>query len=206
VETCDDQIAQENDHLKREVKKLELEVNKLKKQAKEQPPQDNCNNVVKNLEKGKTTPKIASQPSKKQDQNEKDEKVEYARSVFLNARRPHIKSGISYKNGDKHNSMVNTKDQEFIKFTKANVQQEKKQSIKTTNNASYPYTNASHVSHMSCHDFDASYVLMRNKLGKIIALHVGPQHKMSMTCVWVPKCLVTNLRGPNQIWVPKTKA
>jgi hypothetical protein len=31
VENCDDQIAQENDHLKREVKKLELEVNKLKK-------------------------------------------------------------------------------------------------------------------------------------------------------------------------------
>jgi cell division protein FtsB len=31
VETCDDQIAQENDHLKREVKKIELEVNKLKK-------------------------------------------------------------------------------------------------------------------------------------------------------------------------------
>jgi cell division protein FtsB len=34
VKTCDEQIAQENDHLKREVKKLELEVNKLKKQAK----------------------------------------------------------------------------------------------------------------------------------------------------------------------------
>jgi cell division protein FtsB len=34
VETCDDQISQENNHLKREVKKLELEVNKLKKQAK----------------------------------------------------------------------------------------------------------------------------------------------------------------------------
>jgi cell division protein FtsB len=31
VETYNDQIAQENDHLKREVKKLELEVNKLKK-------------------------------------------------------------------------------------------------------------------------------------------------------------------------------
>jgi cell division protein FtsB len=50
VETCDDQIAQENDHLKREVKKLELEVNKLKKQAKVQPPQDNHSNVVKKLE------------------------------------------------------------------------------------------------------------------------------------------------------------
>jgi hypothetical protein len=203
VETCDDQIAQENDHLKREVKKLELEVNKLKKQAKVQPPQDNCINVVK---KGKTAPKIASQPSKEQVQNEKDEKVEYARSVFLNARRAHIKSGIGYKNGDKHNSKVNTKGQEFIKFTKVNVQQEKKQSIKTTNNGSYTYTNASHVSHMSYHDFDASYVLMRKKLRKIIALHVGPHHKRSKTYVWVPKCLVTNLRGPNQTWVPKTKA
>jgi hypothetical protein len=31
VETCDNLITQENDHLKREVKKLEIEVNKLKK-------------------------------------------------------------------------------------------------------------------------------------------------------------------------------
>jgi hypothetical protein len=48
------------------VKKLELEVNKLKKQAKVQPNQDNRSNVVKKLEKGKTTSKIVSQPSKKQ--------------------------------------------------------------------------------------------------------------------------------------------
>jgi hypothetical protein len=75
VETCDDLIDQENDHLKREVKKLELEVNKMKKQAKVQPPQDNRSNVVKKLKKGKTAPKIASQPSKKQVQNEKVEKV-----------------------------------------------------------------------------------------------------------------------------------
>jgi cell division protein FtsB len=60
VETCDDLIVQENDYLKREVKKLELEVNKLKKQAKVQPTQDNHSNVVKKLEKEKTTPKIAS--------------------------------------------------------------------------------------------------------------------------------------------------
>jgi hypothetical protein len=48
--------------------------------------------VVKKLEKEKTTPNIASQPSKKQVQNEKDEKVEYVRSVFLNARGPHIEN------------------------------------------------------------------------------------------------------------------
>jgi hypothetical protein len=29
VKTCDDQIAQENDHLKRKVKKLELEMKKV---------------------------------------------------------------------------------------------------------------------------------------------------------------------------------
>jgi hypothetical protein len=34
VETCDDAIGKENDHLKREFKKLELEVNKLMKQTK----------------------------------------------------------------------------------------------------------------------------------------------------------------------------
>jgi hypothetical protein len=67
----------------------------------------------------------------------------------------------------------------------ANIQQKKKQSIKTTNNISYSYTNASHVSHMSYHDFDASYVLLRNKIGKIIALHVGTHHRRSKTCVWV---------------------
>jgi hypothetical protein len=93
---------------------------------------------------------------------------------------------------------VNTRGQEFIKFTKANIQQEKKQSIMITNNSSNTYANASHVSHMSYHDFDASYVLMRNKLGKIVALHVGPHHKRSKTCVWVPKCIVTNLGGPSQ--------
>jgi hypothetical protein len=100
---------------------------------------------------------------------------------------------------------VNTKAQKFIKFNKTNVQQEKKQSIKTTNNASYPYTNAFHVSHMSYHDFDASYVLMRNQFRKIIALHVGPHYKRSKTCVCVSKYLVTNLKGHNQTWVTKTK-
>jgi hypothetical protein len=78
--------------------------------------------MVKKLEKEKTATKIVSQPPKKQVQKERDEKVEYARSVFLNIRRSHIRSGIRYKNDDMDNSRVNRKGQEFIKFTKANVQ------------------------------------------------------------------------------------
>jgi hypothetical protein len=183
VESCDEAIGKENDHLKGEVKRLQFEVNKLKKQTNVQSPEDNPSNIVKKLEKGRTAPKIVFQQQtkqvhhKKEENNLVDEKVEYARSAYLNARRSHIKNGIGYKTNDEHNSRVNTKGQEFIKFIKANVQQEKKQNTKTTNNASYAHANASHVSHMSYHDFYASYVLIRNKSRKVIALHVGPHHK-----------------------------
>jgi tRNA(Leu) C34 or U34 (ribose-2'-O)-methylase TrmL len=125
----------------------------------------------------------------------------------LNARRPHIKNSIGYKSGDKQNSRVNSNGKEFIKFTKGNSYQEKKQSLNNANHVSYvTNANASNVSHMSYHEFDASYVLMRNKFGRIVASYVGPHHKRSKTYVYVPKCLVTNLKGPKQIWVPKNKA
>jgi hypothetical protein len=82
--------------------------------------------MVKKLEKEGTTPKIASQQQRKQVHHEKDENVKYVRSVFLNVRRPHIKNEIGYKAGDKHNSRVNIRGQEFIKFIKCNIQYEKK--------------------------------------------------------------------------------
>jgi hypothetical protein len=141
---------------------------------------------------------------KKEERANIDEKIEYTWSVFLNARRPHIKNDIAYKSGDKHNSRINPNGKEFIKFTKGNTFQDKKQSLNNTNHVSY--ANASSVSHMSYHNFDAPYVLMRKKFGKIVALYVGPHHKKSKTYVWVPKYLVTNMRGTKQIWLPKNKA
>jgi hypothetical protein len=165
--------------------------------------------MVNKLEKGKTVPKLAPQQEKRPiyHKNEAraniDEKIEYARSVFLNVRRPHIKNGIGYKSGGKYNSRVNSNDKEFIMFIKGNYYQDKKQSLNNTNHHSY--ANASYVSHMCYHNFDASYVLMRNKFGRVISLYVGPHHKKSKTYVWVPKYLVTNMRGPKQIWVTKNK-
>jgi hypothetical protein len=50
----------------------------------------------------------------------------------------------------------------------------------------------------------ASYVLT-NKSGKVVAKYVGGRHKGSKTCVWVPKVLVSNAKGPKTIWVPKVK-
>jgi hypothetical protein len=99
VESCDEAIGKENINLKLEVKRLEQKVNVLKKQAKAQPSQDNHRNMVNKLEKGKTVPKLTSQQQmrpthhKKEERANIDEKIEYARSIFLNARRPHNKMG-----------------------------------------------------------------------------------------------------------------
>jgi hypothetical protein len=120
----------------------------------------------------------------------------------MNTTRPHNKNGLSYKMGDKHNSRVNNNGKEFIKFTKENSHQVK-QDNKAINHISSFDAN---TSYMPYHTFDASYVLIKNKHEKIIALYVGPHHKRPKTCVWVPKVLVSNVKGPKQVWVYKTKA
>jgi hypothetical protein len=64
---------------------------------------------------------------------------------------------------------------------------------------------ASNEPNVSFKTFDASYVLT-NKSGKVVAKYVGGKHKGSKTCVWVPKVLVSNVKGPKIVWVPKNKA
>jgi hypothetical protein len=63
---------------------------------------------------------------------------------------------------------------------------------------------ASNEHNISFKTFDASYVLT-NKSGKVVAKYVGDKHKGSKTCVWVPKVLVSNVKGPKTVWVPKIK-
>ena len=137
-----------------------------------------------------------------------DEKIEYARSAYKNARRSHIKSGIGYERGARQNARESKNGLQLIKFTKEGSYQKKQEKIKTTNTSSHAHhfsANASFSNHKLFHEFDASYVLMKNAYGKIIAKYVGPRNTKPKTCVWVPKSLVTNVRGPNQIWVPKNK-
>jgi hypothetical protein len=75
VETCDEEIAQENDQLKLQVKRLEQMVSELVKQAKVLPPQDNCRNIVNKLEKGSNDTKSASQQSNKAQPLKKQQKI-----------------------------------------------------------------------------------------------------------------------------------
>jgi hypothetical protein len=63
---------------------------------------------------------------------------------------------------------------------------------------------ASNDHNISFKTFDASYVLT-NKFDKVVAKYVGDKHKGSKTCVWVPKVLVSNFKGPKTVWVPKNK-
>jgi hypothetical protein len=65
--------------------------------------------------------------------------------------------------------------------------------------------NASNEHNISFKTFDASYVLT-NKSGKVVAKYVGGKHKSPKNCVWVPKVLVSNVKGPETIWVAKNKA
>jgi hypothetical protein len=67
------------------------------------------------------------------------------------------------------------------------------------------YPTASNEPNVSFKTFDASYVLT-NKSDKVVAKYVGGKHKGSMTYVWVPKVLVSNIKGPKTVWVPKNKA
>jgi hypothetical protein len=64
---------------------------------------------------------------------------------------------------------------------------------------------ASNEHSISFKTFDASFVLT-NKSGKVVAKYVGGKHKSPKTCVWVPKVLVSNVKGPKTVWVPKDKA
>jgi hypothetical protein len=57
---------------------------------------------------------------------------------------------------------------------------------------------ASNEHNVSFKTFDASYVLT-SKSGKIVAKYVGGKHKSPKTCVWVPKVLVSNVKGPKTI-------
>jgi hypothetical protein len=65
--------------------------------------------------------------------------------------------------------------------------------------------NASNEHSISFQTFDASFVLT-NKSDKVVAKYVGDKHKSPKTCVWVPNVLVSNVKEPKTVWVPKNKA
>ena len=54
-------------------------------------------------------------------------------------------------------------------------------------------------------DFNPSYMLCRASDGHVYAKFIGSPHEYIEWSIWVPKTLVTNIKGPITKWVPKTK-
>jgi 3D (Asp-Asp-Asp) domain-containing protein len=171
-----------------------------------------------------------------------NENFKFARSMLYSGRRPGIKDGIGFQQGD--SVKLNAHPKRLSNFVKgkapmpqdnegyilypAGYPEDKIRRIhvkKTHSHHAFIYKNEASSSRHSTHvkmpkkktpiasndhnisfkTFDASYVLT-NKSGKVVAKYVGGKHKGSKTCVWVPKVLVSNVKGPKTIWVPKNKA
>ena len=186
---------------------------------------------------------IAQLNAKINEHDLENEKFKFARSMLYSGRRPGIKDGIGFQQGD--NVKLNAPPKRLSNFVKgkapmpqdnegyilypvgyleskirgihsrkshsgpnhAFMYKGETSSSRQPTHAKLPMKktpSASNEHSISFKTFDASYVLT-NKSGKVVAKYVGGKHKGSKTCVWVPKVLVSNAKGPKTIWVPKVK-
>jgi hypothetical protein len=162
-----------------------------------------------------------------------NEKFKFARSMLYNGRRPGIKDGIGFQQGDNVKLNAPKKLSNFVKgkapmakdnegyilypagYPEHKIRRIHARKSHNDSNHAFMYKNEASSSRQSTHvklpkkkypiasnepnvsfkTFDASYVLT-NKSGKVVAKYVGGKHKGSKTCVWVPKVLVSNVKGP----------
>jgi hypothetical protein len=174
---------------------------------------------------------IAQLSAKINEHDLENEKIKFARSMLYSGRRPGIKDGIGFQQGG--NVKLNApkrlsnfdmgkapmpQDNEGYILYPAGYPEDKIRRIHAKKNEASISRRSTHVKmpkkkspiasndhNISFKTFDASYVLT-NKSGKVVVKYVGGKHKGSKTCVWVPKVLVSNVKGPKTVWVPKNKA
>ena len=48
-----------------------------------------------------------------------------------------------------------------------------------------------------------SYVIKKKTNGKVVAHKVGKKERSWNHSIWVPKDIITNMKGPQTVWVPK---
>ena len=185
---------------------------------------------------------IAQLSAKINEHDLENEKFKFARSMLYSGRRPGIKDGIGFQQGDNVKLNAPKKLSNFVKgkapmvqdnegyilypvgYPESKIRRIYSRKSHSGPNHAFMYKgetsssrqptcaklpkkrtpNASNDHDISFKTFDASYVLT-NKSGKVVAKYVGGKHKGSKTCVWVPKVLVSNAKGPKTIWVPKVK-
>jgi hypothetical protein len=186
---------------------------------------------------------IAQLSAKINEHDLENENFKFARSMLYSGRRPGIKDGIGFQQGDNVKLSAPKKLSNFVKGKALMVQdnegyilypagypEHKIRRIHSRKSHSgshhaFMYKSEASSSRQSTHvklpkkkspitsnepnilfkTFDASYVLT-NKSGKVVAKYIEGKHKGSKTCVWVPKVLISNVKGHKTVWVPKNKA
>ena len=93
--------------------------------------------------------------------------------------------------------------QEGHKSNKCPQQKEKlpdeKNNKKITNKSSLIYTKPNQRNK----DNSTSYVIKKKTNGKVVADKVGKKESSLNHSIWVPKDIITNMKGPQMMWVPK---
>jgi hypothetical protein len=175
-----------------------------------------------------------------------NEKFKFSRSMIYNGRRPRIKDGVGFQQGNQSNIKLNAPKNKLSNFVKGkapmvqdregyilypeNYPEHKIRRIHARKSHSISHhafmysneasssrhaahikmskkkiANASNEHSISFKTFDATFVLT-NKSGKVVSKYVGGKHKSPKTCVWVPKMLVSNVKGLKTVCVPKNNA
>ena len=121
--------------------------------------------------------------------------------LLINQKGGVAKEGVGYvpdsKNKKKNDNIKRPPPlmQTFVKEGESASEEKKKNNVKKGNVT--PPNKAG--------DFNPSYVLCRASDGHVYAKFVGSLHEYIEWSIWVPKTLVTNIKGPITKWVPKTK-
>jgi hypothetical protein len=185
---------------------------------------------------------IAQLTAKINEHEIENENFKFARSMLYNGRRPGIKDGIGFQQGDNVKLNAPKRLSNFVKgkapmaqdnegyilypagYPEHKIRRIHSRKSHSGSHHAFMYKSEASSSRQSTHvklpkketpiasnkpnipfkTFDASYVLT-NKSGKVVAKYVGGKHKGSKTCVWEPNVLVSNVKGPKTIWVPKNK-
>ena len=114
------------------------------------------------------------------------------------------KEGVGFAPKSKKKKMMKTTQVPPLKETfvkEGNITHEKKKDKVVSDSAKKGKITPSN----RADDFNPSYVLCRASDGHVYAKYVGSSYEYIEWSIWVPKTLVTNMKGHIQEWVPKSK-